>query len=275
MSYPFVKNIDQNEEFSVRFSICTLVSKPQEYKEMLDTFLSAGFSPEKCEYLCIDNSQSNKLDAYEGLNRFLRQAQGEYIILCHQDILLNNHTIIDLESRIQEMDVLDTNWGILSNAGGVNLKYVAKHMTQIVGSSSFETNLPLKAQSIDENFILVKNSANLALSHDLHGFHMYGTDICLIAETLGFNAYIIDFHLTHKSGGNVDKSFDRIRNELMIKYRQAFRNRFIATTITRLYLSGSHLEFWIFNSPPIMFLARQYYKFFKPKLRYQPGHKDK
>lgn len=273
MNYPFVKNIEQQELFDARFSICTLVSKPEEYKEMLDSFLLAGFIPEICEYMCIDNSQSNRLDAYEGLNRFLRQAKGKYIILCHQDILLSNHTISDLESRIQEMDVLDPNWGILANAGGINLKYVAKHMTQSVGSSSFETKLPLKAQSVDENFILVKNSANLALSNDLHGFHMYGTDICLIAETLGFNAYIVDFHLTHKSGGNVDKSFDDVRSNLIVKYRRAFRSRFISTTITRLYLSGSLVGLRIFNSPAILFLARQYYKFFRPKPEYQAVHK--
>jgi len=265
MNYPFVKNIEEKELFDVRFTICTLVSKPEEYKEMLDSFLLAGFNPEICEYLCIDNSQSNKLDAYEGLNRFLRQAKGKYIILCHQDIVLSNHTMTDLESRIQEMDVLDTNWGILANAGGINLKYVAKHMTQSVGTSSFETKLPLKAQSVDENFILVKNSANLALSHNLHGFHLYGTDICLIAETLGFNSYIIDFHLTHKSGGNIDKSFDELRDNLMVKYRRAFRSRFISTTITRLYLSGSRLGSWFFNFKAILFLARQYYKFFRPK----------
>lgn len=269
MSYPFVKNIEEKEPFSVRFSICTLVSKPTEYKEMLDSFLLAGFNPETCEYLCIDNSQSNKLDAYAGFNRFLRKAKGKYIILCHQDILLHNHTINDLESRIQELDVLDANWGIIANAGGINLKYVAKHMTQTPGPGAFESHLPLKAQSVDENFILVKNEANLALSHDLHGFHMYGTDICLIAETLGFNTYIVDFHLTHKSGGNIDKSFDELRSALLVKYRRAFRSRFISTTITRLYLSGSRLQSWICNSTPILFLARQYYKFFKPKTGYR------
>jgi hypothetical protein len=274
MSYSFVKNILPENEFPFRFSICTLMSKPEEYREMLDSFLLAGFNPKICEYLCIDNSRSNKLDAFEGLNRFLREAKGEYIILCHQDILLHDHKLTDLLSRIQEMDILDTNWGVLANAGGVNLKYVAKHMTQTAGDSSFENNLPLRAQSIDENFMLVKNTANLALSHDLHGFHMYGTDICLIAETLGFNAYIIDFHLTHKSGGTVDKGFFKLRSELIIKYRRAFRARFISTTITRLYLSGSRLGLWIFNLPAVLFLARQYYKFFRPKLGYQVIRKE-
>jgi hypothetical protein len=269
MSYQFVKNLARGEEFPFRFSICTLVSKPEEYREMLDSFLLAGFNTEICEYLSIDNSEKNQFDAFDGLNRFLREAKGEYIILCHQDILLHDHTINELESRIDEMNALDPAWAILANAGGVNLKYVAKHMTQRTEIRSVETDLPLKVQSVDENFILVKNTANLALSHNLSGFHMYGTDICLIGDALGFNAYIIDFHLTHKSGGNVDRDFYQLRANLIKKYRYAFRSRFLSTTITRFYLSGSYLLVWLFNTTVIMFIARQYYKFFKPKAGYQ------
>ncbi len=270
MSYPFIKNITREEEFPFRFSICTLVSKPNEYREMLNSFLTAGFDPLFCEYLCIDNSETNVFGAFAGLNRFLREAKGKYIILCHQDILLHDHRINDLELRIGEMDQIDPRWAILANAGGINLKHLAMHLTQNSGNVLYEKNLPLKAQTVDENFILVKNEANLSLSNDLEGFHMYGTDICLIAETLGFNAYVIDFNLTHKSDGKVDHSFYKLRTELMKKYHHAFRGRFMSTTITRMYLSGNSLGFYLFNSGLIMFLVRQYYKFFRPKKEYQP-----
>lgn len=270
MSFNFIKNIKKEEEFQFKFSICTLVSKPDEYQEMVNSFLTAGFDPEFCEYLCIDNSKTNVFGAFSGLNRFLREAKGKYIILCHQDILLHDHRINDLELRIREMDDIDPHWAILANAGGINLKHLAMHLTQNSGNILFEKHLPLKAHSVDENFILVKNEANLSLSNDLEGFHLYGTDICLIAETLGFNTYIIDFNLTHKSDGNVDHSFYKLRTELMKKYRRAFRGRFMSTTITRMYLSGNSLGFYLFNSALIMFLVRQYYKLFRPKKGYQP-----
>jgi len=269
MDLNFVKTLSSNEKFPFRYSICTLVSKPREYEEMINSFVQSGFTPEICEYLCIDNSNANTYDAFSGLNRFLREAKGEYIILCHQDILLHDHTISDLDKRLEEMDVIDANWGVLSNAGGINLKYVAMHVTQNSGNRLIEHLLPLKTKTVDENFILVKNTSNLALSHDLKGFHMYGTDICLISETLGFTSYIIDFNLTHKSDGNADASFYKIRKKLMRKYQKAWRGRFMSTTITRFYISGNGIRYILLNSGISMFLVRQYYKIFKKKRNYQ------
>ena len=58
---------------------------------MLQSFFSQGFDEEICEFIYIDNSTQNTFEAYAGLNRFLREAKGKYIIICHQDILLNEH----------------------------------------------------------------------------------------------------------------------------------------------------------------------------------------
>lgn len=264
-----IKILSGEESFRFRYTICTLVSKPDEYQEMFDSFIKAGFSPDICEYLCIDNSTSNKYDAFAGINRFLREAKGKYIILCHQDLILHHHRIEELDARIAEIDDLDPQWAVLSNAGGINLKYVGMHLTQNCGNDLREEHLPLRVRTVDENFMLVKNECNLALSNDLSGFHMYGTDICLIADTLGFNAYMIDFRLTHKSNGNVDHHFYKVREQLMQKYRRAFRGRFMSTTITRFYLSGNRIGYFLSNSGPVMFLVRQYYKFFKTQKRYK------
>jgi hypothetical protein len=260
--------IERTEEFVYRYSICTLMTNKKEYAEMRDSFKAAGFSDDICEYLYIDNEIGNTYDAYAGINRFLRAAKGQYIILCHQDILLYQDRIDVLDRRINEMDHIDPKWGILANAGGVNLKYVAMHVTQNNGNLLIEKLLPLKLSTVDENFILVKNNANLALSSDLSGFHMYGTDICLIAKILGYNAYVIDFRLLHKSDGNADQSFYRLKKELKKKYLKAFTPHFISTTITRFYISGNTFGYYVFNSGFFMFLARQYYKFFKPKKLY-------
>ena len=70
-----------------------------------------------------------------------------------------------------------------------------------------EPLLPLKAISVDESFVVMKSTANLATSSDLSGFHLYGTDICLLADIRGFNTYIIDFLFIHKSTGKPGNSF--------------------------------------------------------------------
>jgi len=54
-----------------RFSICTLVTRRGEYAEMVESFVGHGFVPADCEYLYIDNSESNRLRCLSGYNLFL------------------------------------------------------------------------------------------------------------------------------------------------------------------------------------------------------------
>jgi hypothetical protein len=255
-------------EYPFEFSICTLTTRKEEYAEMLASFLAKGFDKETCEYLYIDNTAGCTYDAYTGLNQFLQQAKGRYIILCHQDIIVHDHDRQHLVNKINEIQELDANWGILANAGGINFKWIATNITQGNGNQIKEKRLPLLTKTIDENFIVVKNSANLSLSHDLSGFHMYGPDLCLMADILGFTSYIIDFNITHKSNGNADASFYRSKKAFMKKYDHAFRGRFMATTITRYYVSGNWFTAFLYNLQPVKFFVRQYYKFFLHKKRY-------
>lgn len=258
------------KEYPFEFSICTLVTRKAEYEEMLQSFLDKGFDQQTCEYLYIDNSNGCTFDAYKGLNQFLLQAKGKYIILCHQDIIIHDHDRNHLLAQIKDIDKKDKNWGLLANAGGVNFKWIATNLTQGSGNVIKEKRLPLLTKTVDENFIIAKNSANLSLSHNLSGFHMYGSDLCLIADILGFNAYVINFNITHKSDGNADKSFYQGRSNFKRKYNHALRGRFMATTITRLYISGNWFTAWFYNLQPIKFFVRQYYKIFLHKKRYVP-----
>jgi hypothetical protein len=269
MKNQLTNKLSKHEIFPYRYSICTLVSKPEEYQEMLDSFLRAGFDSKQCEYLYIDNAKENTFEAFEGINYFLRKAQGEFIILCHQDIILHDAGVAELNEQIANVTKKDPRWGVLGNAGGINLKYLAMHLTQNSGNKLHEDHLPLKAITVDENFIVVKNKANLSLSSYFKGFHLYGTDLCIIANILGYSVYIIDFNLIHKSDGNADASFYEIRKSLIRKYKRAFRGRFISTTITRFYISGNFFGNVFLNTPPMLFLARQFYKVFKPKRGYK------
>lgn len=254
--------------YAFEFSICTLVTRREEYLEMMQSFIDKGFDTQTCEYLYIDNTGGCTFDAYQGLNHFLQQAKGRYVILCHQDILAHDQDRQHLINVIDDIEANDNNWAVLGNAGGVNFKWIATNITQGSGKVIKEKRLPLLTKTIDENFVIVKNSANLALSHDLSGFHMYGADLCLMADILGFTSYIIDFNIMHKSNGNADESFYRSKKAFMKKYDKAFRGRFMATTITRLYISGNWFTAWVYNFQPIKFLVRQFYKFFLHKKRY-------
>lgn len=264
------QSIRKDYPFSFQFSICTLVTRKAEYEEMLASFIEKGFDTTSCEFLHIDNSEICEFEAYAGLNTFLQQAKGEYVILCHQDIILHDNNKQDLLNIIMQIEQKDPNWAILANAGGVNLKWIATHITE--GSTGIvreEKDAPLQVKTVDENFIVVKKSANLALSRDLSGFHFYGTDLCLVADVLGYTAYTIPFNIIHKSNGKTDASFFEIHKKLKQKYHRAFRGRFLTTTFSRFYLSGNKFFHFLYNTAPVLFLVRQYYKFFTKKSDYK------
>lgn len=227
------------EKFELDFTVGTLVKDKQEYQEMISSFIAAGFSMDSCEYLYIDNTAGNRFDAFSGLNRLIKRAKGKYIILCHQDILLNFDHRIDLEQRIHQLEGLDPKWAVAGNAGAVGPNHIVYSISYPDGTTMSKGNLPLEVQSLDENFILLKNSAGLSFSADLSGFHLYGTDICLQASLKGYHSYVIDFHVLHKSRGNRDANFWKCRKEIIKKYNYSFRDKWIQTTMTCFHLSGS------------------------------------
>ncbi|MCC8408377.1 hypothetical protein LJ707_05510 [Mucilaginibacter sp. UR6-1] len=237
----FVKSIDL-PEYRYKYSICTLVTQKQEYTEMLESFIKGGFDPADCEFLIADNSAANKVDAYTGLNSFLQSAKGEYIILCHQDILLTEHSTRSiLQKRINEMDALHPNWAVLGNAGAAPRLYkkLSIKISYPNGFVDVKGKQPARVCSVDENFMVVKNAANLALSGNIGGYHLYGLDICMTAEMLGYTCHVIDFLLIHKSLGNIDYSFDQTVERTRKKYALFFKGRYLNTTIATFYISGS------------------------------------
>jgi hypothetical protein len=263
MHIPPVVNIAQKEElqpYKHQYAICTLVTNWDEYGRMLDSFIAAGFTTYDCEYRYADNTKGNSFDAYQGINQFLQNANAKYIIICHQDILLKFDKRGDLDHRLADLDVMDNNWAVVGNAGANNLYVESMKITHADMVCVEKGVLPSKVRSLDENFLLVKKSANLALSCDLSGFHMYGTDVCLIAECLGYTAYAIEFNLLHLSKGKMDASFNELSDKLEKKYSHFFRSRYIKTTITRFYLSSNNTWRSIMNISLIKSIVRLFYK---------------
>ncbi|MDE8348840.1 MAG: hypothetical protein POG74_05055 [Acidocella sp.] len=221
-------------ETGVQFTIGVLVTKKDEYVELLESFHDAGFGTDDCEYIFIDNTKSNQADGYTGLNRILNEAKGRFVILCHQDVrLCFDHRPV-LETKLLELDKFDKNWGLAGNAGADTTRTIAIRITHFNGREEKSGRFPAKVMSLDENFIIVKKSARLGFSNDLTGFHFYGTDICLQADIKGFNAYVIDFHLHHLGLGIMGEDFFMMRKEFKQKWDRALRVRLVKTTCITL-----------------------------------------
>jgi hypothetical protein len=246
----------RNEE--KRFSVCTLVTDWEQYSSMVATFQSRGFIGPDTEFLYLDNSVGNYFDGYSGLNLFLNTARGRHIILCHQDVRLLDDGIAILQAKIAELEGLDPQWAVVGNAGGIKLGKLALRISDPHGKDTRQGHFPIRVSALDENFLVVRRSANLALSRDLTGFHLYGTDLCLLADVLGHGCYVIDFHLRHLSAGKADHRFHEARHNLIAKYCRAFRARWLVSPSTSLFVSACRVLSAVMNSRCSRKIARQW-----------------
>ena len=261
----------RNAENSYIFSICSLVTDFNQYEFMRKSFEEKGFDVGSCEFLCVDNSIENQCDAYEAINHFLRTARGRYVILCHQDIILQDDDYSVLLKRIAEVESCDPAWGLLGNAGGRSFNEYSIRISDPHGTDTRRGGpFPARVMSLDENFIVVRAAANLAASRDIGGFHLYGTDLCLIAAILGYSAYVVDYHLQHLSGGDSGRkidthfySFAQSRRRFIAKYQRALAPRWLNTTCTRMYLSGNRLRNAICNLRMVIRIKRKFDKFIR------------
>lgn len=226
------------------YSICTMVTDWTEYGEFLASFRQGGFGEADCEILTLDNSNGNVADAYVAVNEFLQAALGTYVILVHQDILLIEHGRAQLDKVIAELTALDPKWGVCGNSGYTDDGWPVICISDpyadpnIVGAP-----FPARVVALDENLLVVRRECNLAVSGDLTGFHHYGPDLCTIADILGWNAYVVEFLLRHKSPGSINDSYYRSRQAIAEKYRRALRPRWVhVATRIPYFIAGRRSE---------------------------------
>ncbi|MEO5985370.1 MAG: hypothetical protein ABIP80_07675 [Ferruginibacter sp.] len=247
------------KNYEKQFSICTIVNNPEEYLMMQESFLSKGFK-ENTQYLVANNTGKNKFDAYSATRRFLQETIGRYIIIVHQDV----RCIDDAErltDTLDKLQVKDPLWAICGNAGANGYKNFIINMNDN-GKVKTHPGLPLKVTSLDENLLIIKSDAQITCSADLKGFHFYGTDLCIIADFLGYTCYVINFMVNHLSSGNL-KQMNDYAPAFINTYGRKFRERLIQTTCTKFYLADSSSKNRMYNKPYIFFWVKAAHRFTK------------
>jgi hypothetical protein len=223
-----------------RFSLCVMVTRWEEYRYHLASFARGGFDAGCCEFLVLDNSAGNRADAYLAVNEFLGAARGDYVVLVHHDVALIADGRAELDRCLAELDGLDPHWGLCGNAGHTADGRRAICISHPLDEREVAGDLPARVVSLDENFLLVRRVANLAASRDLSGFHHYGPDLCIVADILGWSAWVIPFFVRHNSAGTIDERYARSRAAIAAKYRRALRPRWVhIVTRQPFYLSAS------------------------------------
>ncbi len=240
MTDPISKNInDVTKEYEKTFAICSLVTNFQQYEDMLASFEKNGFMNGQCEFMHIDNSADNQYDAYTGLHKMIHACDSKYVILCHQDIKLLDHDFAHLVALLDELETVDPKWAVAGNAGGFGFDRIRTCISDPYGFTGPQPDLPIKIDSLDENFIILKASAQVSPSQDLKGFHFYGLDLCMQAKSRGYNAYVIGFLLHHYGSGTRDKIFYECLHAVEDKHRKLLKPRWATTTTTQIRLTSS------------------------------------
>jgi hypothetical protein len=237
---------------SCRFSICSIVTNLEEYFTMRQSFETCDFT-DGCEYIIADNTKGNNFDAYQAISRFIRESQGKYLIIVHQDVRCIDQRS-HLEKCLDELGQKDNKWAVCGNAGAIGYHQFVHHINN-AGRVITNTNLPARVSSLDENLLIINKSTSLAISSDLKGFHLYGTDLCIIADFLGYTCYVIPFMVKHLSLGNL-KDLNRNVDKFIAHYGKKIRSRYVETTCTKFYLSNSVFKNRIYNSPVVFFFVK-------------------
>lgn len=240
------------EEPAFQYSICSIVTDIKEYEIMRNSFERCGFT-EGCEYLVADNTKGNEFDAYRAIAGFMKQAMGKYLVIVHQDVRCID-PVSQLTNCLNDLMSKDDKWAVCGNAGAMGYHQFV-HYINNAGKIITHTNLPARVNSLDENFLVINKAASMAISSDLSGFHLYGTDLCIIADFLGYRSYVIPFMVKHLSLGNL-KDLTKHVDLFINSYGRKIRSRYVETTCTKFYLSNSVCKNKFYNTPFIFFFVK-------------------
>lgn len=209
----------------MRYSIGAIVSDWAQYDAMQKSFFDAGFSQETCQHIAINNVGKNRFCMYSGGNTILQQSIGDYVILAHQDIRLLRDNRKVLDERLEYLENVDPLWAVSGNAGEVNGEWIVRISDKYGKDQKTEKEFPCKVTILDGNLLIIKRNTFVSFSQNLHGFHYYGWDLCVQAETLGYTSYVIDYHVEHLGKGDADGHFYECKDAFEKKWAHAIRSR--------------------------------------------------
>jgi hypothetical protein len=232
-----VRYISGPPDYPLTFSVCSLVADEARFDRLVGSFRKCGFTAANTEFIAADNRYGNTYDGYEWTRRLYPECRGQYVIFCHDDIELLEDGYDKLVARLDALTLLDPAWVLAGNAGGrfraakmvdgKPTRPYAMTVTDKFGSFRMKETF-VRAESLDENFFVMRHDRFVGTSFDLTGYHFYASDMCLMGEMLGGSAYVIDFHLRHHGQAAASRAFYKGRAQFREKYARYFPGRVLA-----------------------------------------------
>ncbi|RKY03959.1 MAG: hypothetical protein DRP56_10690 [Planctomycetota bacterium] len=205
-------------------SVVTLVTKLKEYRDNVIRTMSSE------DVIPIHNAPS----AAVGLNTGIRKAKHEIVVCCHQDVVFPPLWAAMLYDQIELIS--DPSFGVLGTFGAAEDSRLVGHVSDPHNNPKMG-DLPCRAMSLDEHCLVIRKSSGLLFDENLSGFHMYGADICLSAQSKKMCNYVIDAPVVHLSGGKVDPMFKICVMEFKRKWQNRSPIPVIRTTCGQFFLN--------------------------------------
>lgn len=156
---------------------------------------------------CFRKPHGHQIIIQEGFNSAAKayndatdRAQNELMVFVHQDIILPEQWLNQVEDALQHLEEQDPSWGVLGCYGKTQTNegrgWVYQSGPGMIGAP-FENPVPV--QTLDEIVLILRRSSHLRFDEGLPHFHLYGTDICLRAKESGRTSYAIPAFCIHNS----------------------------------------------------------------------------
>jgi hypothetical protein len=158
--------------------------------------------------------------AAEGLNRGIREASNDLVVLLHQDVYLPSWwpAQLDAQWQLAEQD------GPVALAGAFGVQYREGGRTnvgRVIDRDhllAMDVALPATVDGLDEMLLVVPRSTPLRFDPAL-GWHLYGTDLALQAHRDGVRTAVLDLPCHHNSLlGGLDDSYGHSESVLARKW---------------------------------------------------------
>ena len=154
--------------------------------------------------------------AAEGLNRGIREAKNDLVVLVHQDVYLPSWWPAQLTAQWARAEEA----GPVAVAGAFGVRYREGgrvHVGHVVDRDHLlaqDVPLPARVDGLDEMLLVVPRDTPLRFDPRL-GWHLYGTDVALQAHAQGLEVAVLDLPCHHNSLlSGLDDSYHRSESVL-------------------------------------------------------------
>jgi hypothetical protein len=221
---------------------------------------------------CLSGAHSHQIIVQEGFpsastayNNAMDRSTNDLIVFAHQDIILPESWLLDLQRALDSLERTDPQWGVLGCYGETlddhGRGYIYSGGLGIMGKLM---DRPAPVQTLDEIVLILRKSSGLRFDEDLPHFHFYGTDICMAAAARGWKSYAISAFCIHNTQQNLvlPKEFYESYRHVKHRWKNSLPIRTTCVTITKF---DSHMRRKKLHEVYLRFIRRKEIGAFRAK----------